>query len=99
MFFMYLTSNPSSTTAQRGFADNVLGNEFTPILHNKGGSARTSKNAAYESTFIKANQFATAKASATRHLASGSKGDSCIGNSLVFGGDEAVVAVFRGPPP
>jgi hypothetical protein len=87
MFFLDLTSDPSSTPTQRDFANNVLKNEFTPTVQNKGGSARTNKKyAAYESSFLRATQFASAKASATRHLASGSRGDTGFGSNSGGGG-------------
>jgi hypothetical protein len=53
-------------------------NEFTPGVQNKGGSARFNKIfAAYQTQCIKASRFASAKASASRHLASlGSTGSN-----------------------
>jgi len=35
MFFLDLTSDPSSKPTQKNFANNVLMNVFTPIVHNK----------------------------------------------------------------
>ena len=71
MLFMDLTSDPSSSATERDFASNVLRNEFTPGVQNKGGSARSNKIfAAYQTQYHKVTQFASAKASASRHLAS-----------------------------
>jgi hypothetical protein len=51
--------------------------DFTTIVQNNGGSARNNKQyAAYESSFLKAIQFASAKAFITRHLAPGNRSDS-----------------------
>ncbi len=55
IFFLDLTSDPASAPTQREFANNILKNEFTPTVQNKGGSARTNKKyAAYESSFLRA---------------------------------------------
>ncbi len=71
MLFLDLTSDPSSLATERDFANNVLMNEFTPGVQNKGGSARSNKIfAAYQTHYLKATQFASAKASASHHLAS-----------------------------
>ncbi len=71
MLFLDLTSDPNSSATERDFANNVLGNEFTPGVQNKGGSARSNKIfAAYQIQYLKATQFASAKASASRHPAS-----------------------------
>ena len=71
MLYLDLTSDPGSSATERDFAHNILKNEFTPGVQNKGGSARSNKIfAAYQVQFLKANQFASAKATANRHLAS-----------------------------
>ena len=75
MLFLDLTSDPSSSATERDFANNILRNEFTPGVQNKGGSARSNKIfAAYQTQYLKATQFASAKASASRHLASSGSG-------------------------
>jgi len=38
-----LTCDPSSSATERDFANNVLRNELTPRVQNKGGSARFNK--------------------------------------------------------
>ena len=71
MLYLDLTSDPSSSATEKDYANNVLRNEFTPGVQNKGGSARSNKVfAAYQLQFLKATQFASAKATANRHLAS-----------------------------
>jgi hypothetical protein len=71
IFFMDLTSDLSSSATERDFTNNVLMNEFTPGVQTKDGSARSNKIfAAYQTQYLKATQFACAKASASRHLAS-----------------------------
>ena len=71
MFFLDLTSDPSYSATERDFTNNVLRNEFTPGVENKRGSARSNNIvAAYQTQYMKAIQFAYAKASASRHLAS-----------------------------
>jgi hypothetical protein len=71
MLFLDLTSDPNATAPEKDYANNVLRNEFAPGVQNKGGSAKANKNfAAYQQQFLKATQFASAKATANRHLAS-----------------------------
>jgi hypothetical protein len=71
MLYLDLTSDPGSSATERDYAHNILKNEFTPGVQNKGGSARSNKIfAAYQVQFLKATQFASAKATANRHLAS-----------------------------
>jgi hypothetical protein len=71
MLYLDLTSDPGSSATERDYANNVLRNEFSPGVQNKGGSARSNKIfAAYQVQFLKATQFASAKATANRHLAS-----------------------------
>ncbi len=69
MLFLDLTSDPSSSATERDFANNILRNEFTPGVQNKKGSARSNNIfAAYQTQYLKAPQFASAKACASRHL-------------------------------
>ncbi len=71
MLFLDLSSDPNASATERDFASNVLRNEFTPGVQNKGGSAKSNKVfAAYQQQFLKATHIASAKASANRHLAS-----------------------------
>jgi hypothetical protein len=82
MLYLDLTSDPNSSATERDFAHNILKNEFTPGVQNKGGSARSNKIfAAYQVQFLKATQFASAKATATRHLASSTGYGSGSGSS------------------
>ncbi len=73
MLFLDLTSDPGATATERDYANNVLKNDFSPGVQNKGGSAKANKLfASYQLQFLKATQFASAKASANRHIASSS---------------------------
>ena len=86
MLFLDLTSDPNASATERDFAANILRNEFTPGVQNKGGSAKSNKVfAAYQLQFNKATQFASAKASANRHLASTSGAGN--GSSAAGGGN------------
>jgi len=74
MRFLDLTSDLNSSATERDFANNILKNEFTPGVRNKGGSARSNNIfAAYQTQYLKATQFAFAKASASCHLASSTR--------------------------
>ena len=39
MLYLDLTSEPSSSATEKDYANNVLRNDFTPGVQNKGGSA------------------------------------------------------------
>ena len=48
MLFLDLTSDPSASATEKDYANNILRNEFTPGVQNKGGSSKANKNfAAY----------------------------------------------------
>ena len=80
MLFLDLTSDPNASATERDYANNILKNDFTPGVQNKGGSAKANKIfAAYQLQFLKATQFASAKATANRHLASSSGTGSGMG--------------------
>ena len=86
MLFLDLVSDPTSSATERDFANNILYNDLKPGVQNKGGSARSNKVfAAYQLQFLKATQFASAKATADRHLAtstgSASGSGSCSNNN------------------
>ena len=71
MSFLDLSSDPNSSATEKDFANNVLRNEFTPGVQNKGGSAKSIRVfAAYQVEFLKATQFASTKVTANQHLAS-----------------------------
>ena len=85
LLYLDLTSDPNASATEKDYANNVLKNEFTPGVQNKGGSSRANKvYAAYQLQFLKATQFASAKATANRHLAStsgsGNGSGSAYGN-------------------
>ena len=82
MLFLDLTSDPNSSATEKDFANNILRNDFQPGVQNKGGSARSNKVfAAYQLQFLKATQFASAKATANRHLATSTGSASGSGSS------------------
>ena len=93
MFFLTLTSDPNASATQRDFAHNVLKNEFNPAVQNLGGSAKSNKSYAdYEKSFLKVTQFASAKASANRHLSSANneqRSGNGSGSSGSSGGNSA----------
>jgi hypothetical protein len=71
MMFLDLSFDPDASAAEKDFAQNVLRNEFSLGVQNKGGSAKSNKVfAAYRVQFLKATQFASAKTTTNRHLAS-----------------------------
>ncbi len=41
MLYLDLTPDPNSSATERDFAHNILKNELTPGVQNKGGSARS----------------------------------------------------------
>jgi len=69
MMYLDLTSDPSSSATEIDFANNVLRNDFSPGVQNKGGSVRINKVfAAYQLQLLRATQFDSGKATANRHL-------------------------------
>jgi hypothetical protein len=82
MLFLDFSSNPNSSAAEKDLTNNVLRNEFTPGVQNKRGSAKSNKVfAAYQVQFLKATQFASAKDTANRHLATYSHGSGNTGST------------------
>ncbi len=85
MMFLDISSDPNSSATEKDFSNNVLRKKFTPCVQNKGGSTKSNRVfAAYPVHFLKATQFASAKAMANRHLASShgaSSGSSTSGGS------------------
>ena len=43
MLFLDLSSDPNASATEKDFAQNVLRNEFSPGVQNKGGSAKSNK--------------------------------------------------------
>ena len=80
MLFLDINSDPGSTSKQKSFANDILRNEFTPGVTDRGGSASTQRKfALYEEQCLKATLGASAKAQANRHLAAGSYGGGGAG--------------------
>ncbi len=70
MLFLDLPSDQNSFATEKYFANKILRNDFQLVVQNKGGLAMSNKVfAAYQLQFFKAAQFASAKATANRHLA------------------------------
>ena len=58
MLYLDLTSDPTSSSTERDFSNNVLRNDFSPGVKNKGGSVKSIKVfAAYQQYFLRATQF------------------------------------------
>jgi hypothetical protein len=80
MLFLNINSDPGATSKQKSFANDILRNEFTPGVTDRGGSASTQKKfALYEEQCLKATLGASAKAQANRHLAAGAYGGGGAG--------------------
>jgi len=80
ILFLNINSDPGATPKQKSFANDILRNEFTPGVTDRGGSASTQKKfALYEEQCLKATLGASAKAQANRHLAAGAYGGGGAG--------------------
>ena len=76
MLFLNINADPGATSKQKSFANDILRNEFTPGVEDRGGSSKTHKYfKLYEEQCLKAMLGASAKAQANRHLAAGSYGN------------------------
>ena len=80
MLFLNINSDPGATSKQKSFANDILRNEFTPGVTDRGGSSNTQRKfQLYEEQCLKATIGASAKAQANRHLGTGSYGASGAG--------------------
>ena len=80
MLFLNINSDPGATSKQKSFANDILRNEFTPGVTDRGGSSSTQRKfQLYEEQRLKATIGASAKAQANRHLDTGSYGASGAG--------------------
>ena len=80
MLFLNINSDPGATSKQKSFANDILRNEFTPGVTDRGGSSSTQRKfQLYEEQCLKATIGASAKAQANRHLGTGSYGASGAG--------------------
>ena len=86
MIFLDLTSDPISSATERDFANNVLRNDFSQGVQDKGGSSiRNKVFAAYQLQFFKATKFASAKATVNYHLSTSTGsalGSGSSGNNI-----------------
>jgi hypothetical protein len=63
MLFLNINSDPGATTKQKSFANDVLRNEFSPGVTDRGGSSSTQKKfKRYEEQCLRATIGAYAKA-------------------------------------
>ena len=75
MLFLNINSDPGATAKQKSFANDILRNEFTPGVTDRGGSTSTQKKfKRYEEQCLMTTMGASAKAQANRHLLAGSYG-------------------------
>jgi hypothetical protein len=80
MLFLNINSDPGATSKQKSFANDILRNEFTPGVTDRGGSSSTQRKfQLYEEQCLKATIGASAKAQANKHLGTGSYGASGAG--------------------
>jgi hypothetical protein len=80
MLFLNINSDPGATSKQKSFANDILRNEFTPGVTDRGGSASTRRKfELYEEQCLKATLGASAKAQANKHLAAGAYGGGGAG--------------------
>ena len=69
MLFLNINFDPGATSKQKSFANDILRNEFTPGVTDRGGSASTRRKfERYEEQCLKATLGASAKAQANKHL-------------------------------
>ncbi len=69
MIFLNINSDPGATSKQKSFANDILRNELTPGVTDRGGSSITQRKfRLYEEQCLKATIGASAKAQANRHL-------------------------------
>jgi hypothetical protein len=76
MLFLNINGDPLATSKHKSFANDIMRNEFTPGVEDRGGSAKIHRFfKLYEEQSLKVTLGASAKAHANRHLATGSYGN------------------------
>ncbi len=76
MLFLNINADLGAMSKQETFANDILRNEFTPGVEDRGGSAKTHKFfKLYEKQCLMATLGASAKAHANMHFAAGSYGN------------------------
>ena len=69
MLFLNINSDPGAKAKQKSFANDILRNEFSPGVADRGGSSSKQKKfKRYEEQCLGATIGAYAKAHANRHL-------------------------------
>jgi hypothetical protein len=80
IMFFNINSDPGATLKQESFANDILRNEFTPRVTDRGESASTRRKfELYEEQCLKATLGASAKAQANKHLSAGDYGGGGAG--------------------
>ncbi len=75
MLFLNINSDPGATSKQKSLANDILRNELTPEVTDRGESSITQKKfQRYEEQCLKATIGTSAKAQANRHLCTRSYG-------------------------
>ncbi len=83
MIFLNINSDPGATAKQRSFANDILRNEFSPGVADRGGSSSTQKKfKRYEEQCLRATIGVFVKAQANRHLSAGSYGTTSGARTL-----------------
>jgi hypothetical protein len=82
MLFLNINADPGATSKQKLFANDILRNDFTLGVKDRGGSAKTHRYfKLYEEQCLKATLGTSTKAQANMHLAAGSCGNGGGANS------------------
>jgi hypothetical protein len=81
MLFLDINSDPGATSSkQKSFANDIMRNEFTPGVTDRGGSASTRRKFELdEEQCLKATLGASAKAQANKHLSASAYGGGGAG--------------------
>ena len=75
MLFLNINSDPAVTTKQKSFTNDIMRNEFSLGVTDRGGSSSTQKKfKRYEEQCLRATIGASAKAQPNRHLSARSYG-------------------------
>ena len=72
MLFLNINADPGATSKQKSFANDILRNELSPGVADRGGSAKMHRYLKlYQEQCLKATLGAYAKAHASMHLSAG----------------------------
>ncbi len=81
MLFLNINADPGATSKQKLLANDILRNEFTPVVSDRGGSSTRTHMflKLYEDQCLKATLSDFAKAQANKHLSAGGSGNGECG--------------------